>query len=81
MFAVPSLNVWKVELERLGEEKQEATLQQDNLQRRLKDAEDIMARAQRSNQKEIAHMSGLSAQKEQVADMTGNLTGYARGVQ
>ena len=67
---------WKVEFERLAREKQEATLQRDDLQRRLNDAEADMARAQRLHEKELTHVNELSAQKVQVA----GLTGYARGV-
>ena len=37
----------------------------------LKDAEEDKARAQRSHDKELAHAAELSAQKVQVADLTG----------
>ena len=67
---------WKVEFERLAREKQEATLQRDDLQRRLSDAEADMARAQRPHEKELAQAAELSDQKVKCAD----LTGYARGI-
>ena len=67
---------WRGEFERLAKEKSGLTLERDDLQRRLKDAEDDKARAQRSHDKELAHAAELSAQKVQVAD----LTGYARAI-
>ena len=69
---------WRGEFERLAKEKLALTLERegDDLQRRLKDAEEEKARAQRSHDKELAHAHELSAQKVQVAD----LTGYARAI-
>ena len=67
---------WRGEFERLAKDKSALTLERDDLQRRLNDAETEMARAQRSHDKELAHAAELSAQKVQVAD----LTGYARGI-
>ena len=67
---------WKAEFERLARKKQEATLQGDDLQRRLNDAEADMARSQRSHEQELAHAAELSDQKVECAD----LTGYARGM-
>ena len=52
------------------------TLARDDLQRRLKDAEEDKARAQRSHDKELAHATELSDQKVKVAD----LAGYARAI-
>ena len=69
-------NKWRVEFERLAWEKSALTNERDDLQRRLKDAEEDKARAQRSHDKELTHMSELSVQKENCAD----LTGYARGM-
>ena len=68
-------NLWKVEFKRLAQEKQETTLQRDDLQRRLNDAEADMARAHQSHEKELAHATELSDQKVKCAE----LTGYARG--
>ena len=65
-----------MEFERLAREKSALTNERDDLQRRLKDAEEDKARAQRSHDKELAHAAELSAQKVQVAD----LTGYARAI-
>ena len=67
---------WRGEFERLAKDKSALTLERDDLQRRLNDAETEMARAQRSHDKELAHAAELSAQKVQVAD----LTGYARAI-
>ena len=67
---------WRGEFERLAKEKSALANERDDLQRRLKDAEDDKARAQRSHEKELTHAAELSAQKVQVAD----LTGYARGI-
>ena len=70
---------WKAEFERLAREKQGATLQQDDLQRRLKDAEGEMARAQRPHAKELDHateLCKLSDQRFKAAD----LAGYARAI-
>ena len=67
---------WRGEFERLAKEKSVLTNERDDLQRRLKDAEDDEARAQRSHDKELAHAHEFSAQKFQVAD----LTGYARAI-
>ena len=67
---------WRGEFERLAKEKQALTISRDDLQRRLKDAETEMARAQRSHEKELAHAAELSVQKVQVAD----LTSYARAI-
>ena len=67
---------WRGEFERLAKDKSALTLERDDLQRRLNDAETEMARAQRSHDKELAHAAELSAQKVQVAD----LTGYARAM-
>ena len=67
---------WRGEFERLAKEKSVLTLERDDLQRRLKDAEEDKARAQRSHDKEISYATELSAQKVQVAD----LTGYARAI-
>ena len=44
---------WRVEFERLPKEKQALPLARDDLQRRLKDTEADMARAQRSHDKEV----------------------------
>ena len=67
---------WRREFERLAKEKSALTISRDDLQRRLNDAETEMASAQRSHEKELAHAAELSAQKVQVAD----LTGYARAI-
>ena len=67
---------WRGEFERLAKEKSTLANERDDLQRRLKDAEEDKARAQRSHDKELAHAAELSAQKVQVAD----LTGYARAI-
>jgi hypothetical protein len=67
---------WRGEFERLAKEKSALANERDDLQRRLKDAEDDKARAQRSHDKELTHAAELSAQKVQVAD----LTGYARAI-
>ena len=69
---------WRGEFERLAKEKQSLTISRDDLQRRLKDAETKMARAQPSHEKELAHTAELSAQNVQVADSTS--TGYARAI-
>ena len=65
-----------MEFERLAREKSALTNERDGQQRRLKDAEADMARAQRSHDKELAHAAELSDQKVKCAD----LTGYARGI-
>ena len=67
---------WRVEFERLAKEKQALTLARDDLQRRLKDAEEDKARAQRSHDQELTHAAELSEQKVKCAD----LTCYARGI-
>ena len=51
---------WRGEFERLAREKSALTNERDGLQRRLKDAEADMARAQRSHEKELAHAAELS---------------------
>ena len=67
---------WRGEFERLAKEKSALANERDDLQRRLKDAEDDKTRAQRSHEKELTHAGELSEQKVQVAD----LQGYARGI-
>ena len=70
-------NKWKGEFVRMSQAKQGAPLKRNNLERRLKDAEADMARAQRLHAKElITHKSELSDQKVKCAD----LTGYARAM-
>ena len=72
---------WKVEFERLAWEKSAPTLAREDLQRKLKDAEADMARAQRSHNKELAHAAELSDHAEdKMCRFDWLLTGYARGI-